>query len=294
MLLGKEEENVYLELKNVSKSFGEKEVVKDLSLSLPKGELLCLLGASGCGKTTTLKMISGFLKADKGQILIDGHDITELDPEKRPVSTVFQSYALFPHMTVLENVIYGLKFQGIKKKKAREMGMEYLKIVDMEEYAGFSIGEISGGQQQRVALVRSLITKPKVLQKKYEITMVFVTHDQEEAMVLGDKIAIMDQGKLVQIGRPEEVYLHPQNDFARDFLGISNQFTDMRGNHICCRPEELEFVDNGTVKGIVKQEEFLGFYRQYCVETETHETIIVRTDRGVKKEVGKEIQLQVK
>ena len=242
----------------------------------------------------------------------------ELDPEKRPVSTVFQSYALFPHMTVLENVIYGLKFQGIKKKKAREMGMEYLKIVDMEEYAGFSIGEISGGQQQRVALVRSLITKPKVLlldeplsnldaklrvkmreeireiQKKYEITMVFVTHDQEEAMVLGDKIAIMDQGKLVQIGRPEEVYLHPQNDFARDFLGISNQFTDMRGNHICCRPEELEFVDNGTVKGIVKQEEFLGFYRQYCVETETHETIIVRTDRGVKKEVGKEIQLQVK
>ena len=221
-------------------------------------------------------------------------------------------------MTVLENVIYGLKFQGIKKKKAREMGMEYLKIVDMEEYAGFSIGEISGGQQQRVALVRSLITKPKVLlldeplsnldaklrvkmreeireiQKKYEITMVFVTHDQEEAMVLGDKIAIMDQGKLIQIGRPEEVYLHPQNDFARDFLGISNQFTDMRGKHICCRPEELEFVDNGTVKGIVKQEEFLGFYRQYYVETETHENIIVRTDRRVKKEVGKEIQLQVK
>ena len=288
-----------------SKSFGEKEVVKDLSLSLPKGELLCLLGASGCGKTTTLKMISGFLKTDEGQILVDGQDITTLAPEKRPVSTVFQSYALFPHMSVLENVIYGLKFRGIRKKEAREMGME-------------SIGEISGGQQQRVALVRSLITKPKVLlldeplsnldaklrvkmreeireiQKKYEITMVFVTHDQEEAMVLGDQIAIMDQGKLVQIGKPEEVYLHPQNDFARDFLGISNRFADIHGNTICCRPEELEFAAEGSVKGIVRQEEFLGFYRQYYVETMNHEHIIVRTDRNIKVEAGKEVQLRVK
>lgn len=309
---------MYLELKNISKSFGEKEVVKDLSLSLPKGELLCLLGASGCGKTTTLKMISGFLKTDEGQILVDGQDITTLAPEKRPVSTVFQSYALFPHMSVLENVIYGLKFRGIRKKEAREMGMEYLKIVDMEEYAGSSIGEISGGQQQRVALVRSLITKPKVLlldeplsnldaklrvkmreeireiQKKYEITMVFVTHDQEEAMVLGDQIAIMDQGKLVQIGKPEEVYLHPQNDFARDFLGISNRFADIHGNTICCRPEELEFAAEGSVKGIVRQEEFLGFYRQYYVETMNHEHIIVRTDRNIKVEEGKEVQLRVK
>ena len=116
------------------------------------------------------------------------------------------------------------------------------------------------------------------IQKKYEITMVFVTHDQEEAMVLGDQIAIMDQGKLVQIGKPEEVYLHPQNDFARDFLGISNRFTDIHGNTICCRPEELEFAAEGSVKGIVRQEEFLGFYRQYYVETMNHEHIIVRTE----------------
>ncbi len=309
---------MYLELKNVSKSFGEKEVVKDLSLDLPKGELLCLLGASGCGKTTTLKMISGFLKTDKGQILVDGQDITALEPEKRPVSTVFQSYALFPHMSVLDNVIYGLKFQGIRKKEARDMGMEYLKIVDMEEYARASIGEISGGQQQRVALVRSLITKPKVLlldeplsnldaklrvkmreeireiQKKYEITMVFVTHDQEEAMVLGDQIAIMDEGRLVQIGKPEDVYLHPQNAFARDFLGISNQFTSTNGEKICCRPEELEFSSEGIVKGIVRQEEFLGFYRQYYIETENHENIIVRTEREMKVEAGNMVSLRLK
>ena len=309
---------MYLELKNVSKSFGEKEVVKDLSLDLPKGELLCLLGASGCGKTTTLKMISGFLKTDKGQILVDGQDITALEPEKRPVSTVFQSYALFPHMSVLDNVIYGLKFQGIRKKEARDMGMEYLKIVDMEEYARASIGEISGGQQQRVALVRSLITKPKVLlldeplsnldaklrvkmreeireiQKKYEITMVFVTHDQEEAMVLGDQIAIMDEGRLVQIGKPEDVYLHPQNAFARDFLGISNQFTSTNGEKICCRPEELEFSSEGIVKGIVRQEEFLGFYRQYYIETENHENIIVRIERETKVEAGNMVSLRLK
>lgn len=309
---------MYLELKNVSKSFGEKEVVKDLSLDLPKGELLCLLGASGCGKTTTLKMISGFLKTDKGQILVDGQDITALEPEKRPVSTVFQSYALFPHMSVLDNVIYGLKFQGIRKKDAMDMGMEYLKIVDMEEYARASIGEISGGQQQRVALVRSLITKPKVLlldeplsnldaklrvkmreeireiQKKYEITMVFVTHDQEEAMVLGDQIAIMDEGRLVQIGKPEDVYLHPQNAFARDFLGISNQFVSTDGEKICCRPEELEFSSEGIVKGTVIQEEFLGFYRQYYIETENHENIIVRTAREKRVEIGNQIFLRLK
>ena len=309
---------MYLELKNVCKSFGEKEVVKDLSLDLQKGELLCLLGASGCGKTTTLKMISGFLKTDKGQILVDGQDITRLEPEKRPVSTVFQSYALFPHMSVLDNVIYGLKFQGVRKKEARQMGMEYLKIVDMEEYAQASIGEISGGQQQRVALVRSLITRPKVLlldeplsnldaklrvkmreeireiQKKYEITMVFVTHDQEEAMVLGDKIAIMDEGRLVQIGKPEDVYLHPQNAFARDFLGISNQFMSTDGEKICCRPEELEFSSEGIVEGTVIQEEFLGFYRQYYIETENHENIIVRTAREKRVEIGNQIFLRLK
>lgn len=309
---------MYLELKKLSKRFDEKEVVKDLSLSLPKDRILCLLGASGCGKTTTLKMIGGFLKPDQGEILVDGQNITHLEPEKRPVSTVFQSYALFPHLSVLENVIYGLRFQKIRKKDARQMGMEYLRSVDMEEYAHAGISEISGGQQQRVALVRALITRPKVLlldeplsnldaklrikmreeirriQKEYAITMVFVTHDQEEAMVLGDEIAIMDQGKLVQTGRPEEVYLHPENEFARDFLGISNRFTDEKGRSVCCRPEELVFAEEGTIRGTVLRNEFLGFYRQYYVRVSDGTEIILRTDGSVRKENGAEVVIRRK
>ena len=306
-------------LRNVCKQFDSTHYgVKDFTLDIHDKEFVIFVGPSGCGKSTTLRLIAGLEDITDGELWIDGELCNYLESKERDMSMVFQNYALFPHMSVLENVIYGLKFRGIRKKEAREMGMEYLKIVDMEEYAGASIGEISGGQQQRVALVRSLITKPKVLlldeplsnldaklrvkmreeireiQKKYEITMVFVTHDQEEAMVLGDQIAIMDQGKLVQIGKPEEVYLHPQNDFARDFLGISNRFTDIHGNTICCRPEELEFAAEGSVKGIVRQEEFLGFYRQYYVETMNHEHIIVRTDRNIKVEEGKEVQLRVK
>ncbi len=312
------ERNVYLELKNLNKSFGEKEVVKNLSLSLGKVKLLCLLGSSGCGKTTTLKMIGGFLKPNSGEIWVDGQNITYLEPEERPVSTVFQSYALFPHLTVLENVIYGLKFQKIKKKEAKEMGMEYLETVGLSEYANAKIHEISGGQQQRVALARSLITKPKILlldeplsnldaklrikmrqeikqiQSKFDITMVFVTHDQEEAMVLGDSIAIMDQGNLIQIGNPEEVYTNPTSEFSRNFLGISNHFHDADGQEIFCRPEDLIFVEKGKIRGTILREEFLGFYRQYYILLEDGSEIVLRTDRNVLKSVGEKVILDKK
>ena len=251
---------MYLELLNLKKNFGDKQVVKDLSLSLNKGELLCILGSSGCGKTTTLNMIGGFLLPDCGSIMLDGEDITAQSPEHRPVTTVFQSYGLFPHMTVLQNVIYGLKFRKISKAQALNKGLEYLDMVGLSDYANARIYEISGGQQQRVALARALIVEPKLclldepfsnldaslrekmrgelkrLQKQLDMTMIFVTHDQEEAMLLGDRMAIMDQGRLIQCDTPENIYKNPSCQFVSDFLNLN----------------QLIWSENGTLMKILK------------------------------------------
>ena len=252
---------MFLELKSIHKSFDGQKVVENLDLSLEKGQLLCILGSSGCGKTTTLNMIGGFLTPDSGTITLDGTDITAIPPEKRPVSTVFQSYGLFPHMTVLENVIYGLKFRGYKKRQAREKGMKYLEMVGLQDYANSPIHEISGGQQQRTALARALIVEPKLclldepfsnldaalrvkmrkelkaLQRELGITMVFVTHDQEEAMLLSDQMAIMDQGRLIQMGSPEEIFTNPANEFVSNFLSLSS----------------LRWEEDGTLLKVIKE-----------------------------------------
>jgi len=252
---------MYLELKNLHKRFDKEPVVNDLNLSLEKGQLLCILGGSGCGKTTTLNMIGGFLTPDAGTIHLDGMDITNMPPEHRPVATVFQSYGLFPHMTVLQNVIYGLKFKGYKKADAIKKGHQYLEMVGLEDYANKRIHEISGGQQQRTALARALIVEPKLclldeplsnldaalrvkmrselktLQRELGITMVFVTHDQEEALLLSDKMAIMEQGKLVQFGAPEEIFRNPATLFVKEFLSLSN----------------LRWEADGTLVKIIKQ-----------------------------------------
>ena len=235
---------MYLELKNLCKNFDGKPVVRDLSLSLEEGQLMCILGSSGCGKTTTLNMIGGFLTPNSGEILLNGESIVRLPPERRPVTTVFQSYGLFPHMSVRENVMYGLKFRGYSRRAAAEKAMDYLQLVHLEEYAKRSIYEISGGQQQRVALARALVVEPRLclldepfcnldaalrvsmreglkeLQKTLGMTMVFVTHDQEEAMDLADRIAIMEQGSLIQFGSPMEIFRHPADDFVRKFLNL--------------------------------------------------------------------------
>ena len=307
-----------ISVEHVSKFFGDKAVLNDVNLFVRKGEFVTILGPSGCGKTTLLRLIAGFQTASEGEISIAGKEITQTPPHKRPVNTVFQKYALFPHLNVFNNIAFGLKLKKLPSAVIEKKVKQALKMVGMTDYEYRDVDSLSGGQQQRVAIARAIVNEPEVLlldeplaalnlkmrkdmqmelkemHKSLGITFVYVTHDQEEAMVLGDQIAIMDQGKLVQIGKPEEVYLHPQNDFARDFLGISNRFTDIHGNTICCRPEELEFAAEGSVKGIVRQEEFLGFYRQYYVETMNHEHIIVRTDRNIKVEAGKEVQFRVK
>ena len=154
---------MYLELDHLKKHFDGREVVQDLSLTLEQGQLLCILGASGCGKTTTLNMIGGFLEPDSGSVRLDGQDITRIPPEQRPVTTVFQSYSLFPHMTVLQNVVYGLKFRGVKREQARQKGMRYLEMVGLGDYASAYIQEISGGQQQRVAIARAIAAQPPVI-----------------------------------------------------------------------------------------------------------------------------------
>ena len=230
----------------VSKTVGYVKAVDGVTFNLKRGTTMGLVGESGCGKTTTLNMISGFLKPNGGRVLLDRQDITALPPERRPVSTVFQSYGLFPHMSVLQNVTYGLKFRGYSRAEAKEKGRRYLTLVGLAERENARIGELSGGQQQRVALARALIVEPKLclldeplsnldaalrvrmrgelkrLQRELGTTMVFVTHDQEEALILADSIAVMSEGELLQLGSAEEVFRHPANDYIASFLGLND------------------------------------------------------------------------
>ena len=249
---------MFLQLDGITKRYGDRIAVNDLSLG--QGELLCVLGASGCGKTTTLNLIGGFLAPDAGSIFLDGVDITSFPPEARPVATVFQSYGLFPHLTVLGNVAYGPKRQHLDRAETRERALRYLAMVGLEGYERAAIQDISGGQQQRVALARALAVQPKLLlldeplsnldaglrirmrrelkelQRTLGITMVFVTHDQEEALVLADRVAVMDKGRVVQCGKAREVYRHPANGFVAKFLNV----------------DTLEWREDGSVAKVIE------------------------------------------
>jgi spermidine/putrescine transport system ATP-binding protein len=233
-------------LERVTKAFKETIAVDDLSLEIHEGEFFSLLGPSGCGKTTTLRMIGGFEEPTQGTIYLGNSDVTALPAYKRNVNTVFQSYALFPHLNVLENVAYGLKRKKVSKDEIGTRSHEMLELVDLEGYGSRKVSQLSGGQQQRVALARALVNKPGVLlldeplgaldlklrkqmqlelkriQSEVGITFIYVTHDQEEAMTMSDRIAVMNAGKMEQIGAPQDVYEYPSTAFVAGFLGASN------------------------------------------------------------------------
>ncbi|MGZ4148901.1 MAG: ABC transporter ATP-binding protein [Actinomycetota bacterium] len=233
-------------LVDLVKRFGEFTAVAGVNLEMPPGEFFSLLGPSGCGKTTTLRMIAGFERPTEGQILLDGADMAQTPPHKRNVNTVFQSYALFPHLTVSENVAFGLKYQKASKDESRDRVGKALELVQMSQFANRRPNQLSGGQQQRVALARALILNPKVLlldeplgaldaklrkrlqielkalQEEVGITFIYVTHDQEEALTMSDRIAVMSQGRVEQVGPPKEIYEEPATAYVADFLGVSN------------------------------------------------------------------------
>ena len=241
------ENDVIISLEHLSKTYGDKTVLDDISLNIKQGEFVTLLGPSGCGKTTTLRLIAGFIKPDEGgRILMDGKDISEIPPYKRPLNTVFQRYALFPHLDVYDNVAFGLKLKGMEKEEIDRKVSKALKMVSMSDYEDRDVNSLSGGQQQRVAIARALVNQPKVLlldeplaaldlkmrkdmqielkemHQKLGITFIYVTHDQEEALTLSDTIVVMKDGKIQQIGTPTDIYNEPQNAFVADFIGESN------------------------------------------------------------------------
>ncbi|MCP1117545.1 ABC transporter ATP-binding protein [Robbsia andropogonis] len=237
-----------IQIVDVVKQFGDTTAVKHVALSIARKEIFALLGSSGCGKSTLLRMLAGFEAPTAGRILIDGQDITTLPPYKRPVNMMFQSYALFPHMTVSGNVAYGLKQEGVRGGELRERVSRVLELVQMGKYANRKPHQLSGGQQQRVALARSLVKQPKLLLldepmsaldkqirqrtqlelieilEAVGVTCIMVTHDQEEAMTMADRVAVMSEGEIVQVGPPSEVYEFPNSRFSAQFIGSTNLF----------------------------------------------------------------------
>ncbi|MER5173675.1 ABC transporter ATP-binding protein [Thioclava kandeliae] len=241
-------QSISLRLRGVSKFYGQVQALKPLDLEVAPGELLSLLGPSGCGKTTTLRIIAGFETPDRGDVLLGDRDVTDLPPNQRDLGMMFQNYGLFPHMSVVDNVAFGLRMRGMGRDARRRRALEMLDTVRLVDFADRMIGQMSGGQQQRVALARALVTDPKLLlldeplgaldknlreqmqfelretQKRLGITTILVTHDQEEALTMSDRIAVMRGGEVMQIGSPTEIYARPRSRFVSEFLGSSNLF----------------------------------------------------------------------
>lgn len=318
-----------IEFRNVSKRFGETVAVDNVSLSIADGEFLALLGPSGSGKSTTLRMLAGFDDPTTGDILLDGESLAGIPPHHRDTAMVFQNYALFPHMTVAENVGFGLKRQGYSSDVVQERVQEALDLVDLAGFEDRSPGTLSGGQQQRVATARALAIEPEVLlldeplgaldkklrdrikvdfarlQDRLEITTLYVTHNQEEALTMADRIAVMEGGHIEQVGRPTEIYEQPATPFVTDFIGNSNMIEgtlerrngnttlrahgrtlavadDVDDGMVYVRPEKLSIMTDGTadneLEGVIEQILYVGSLRQYFVRVDDAEYMIETTE----------------
>lgn len=272
-----------LQLRQIRKSFDNTEVLKGIDLEVAQGEFITLLGASGCGKTTTLRIIAGLELPDAGQVILEGQDITNREPNKRDVNTVFQNYALFPHMNVSDNVGYGLKIRKVPKAEIERKVEQALRLVQLEEYGKRMPDQLSGGQKQRIAIARAVINEPKVLlldeplgaldlklrrqmqlelkrlQKQLGITFIYITHDQEEAINMSDRIGVMHEGILEQLGTPNEVYYQPQTSYVADFVGNAN-ILHKNGETFAIRSENI--LMNGeavcTQEAVVVEKSFAG------------------------------------
>ena len=284
-------QDTLLSLQHITKNFGEGDVLRDISLDVARGEFVTLLGASGCGKTTTLRIISGLETPDEGTVLLDGKDVTALPPERRPVNTVFQSYALFPHMNVEKNVAYGLRVRGMDKASIAKRVREMLELVQMEDYAKRMPSQLSGGQRQRIAIARALAPEPELLlldeplgaldlqlrrqmqlelkrlQKKLGITFVYITHDQEEAINMSDRIAVMRGGRFEQIGTPEEIYDEPKTNYVAQFIGRSTLLSG-RVESVGRDTAVIRGVCGGFTADALRAKLTVGETCELCVRTE--------------------------
>ena len=336
-----------VEFRNVSKFYGKSKVaaVNEVSLNVEAGKLVTLLGPSGCGKTTTLRMIAGLETASSGQILIGGADVTSLPATDRDVSMVFQSYALFPHMSVMENVQYGLRFSGFPKKEINERANAGLELVGLAGFGGRLPSQLSGGQQQRVAVARALVLEPQVLlfdeplsnldaklrrrvreeireiQQKLGLTVVYVTHDQEEALAVSDRIIVMNNAVIAQDGTPRELYDAPANAFVADFIGEANIFgcevTTVYGDvatvrlgpvnlalparghapgpaRLAARPNRINIREAGTpgtLPGKLEKATYVGSHLEFVVSTELGEVFVVSPDVDCGLKAGQPVGL---
>ena len=322
------EKNNIVELKNVSVAFDGEQVLDGLDLEIRDKEFITLLGPSGCGKTTTLRLIAGFLEPDSGDISFEGEKINGVPAYKRQVNTIFQRYALFPHLNVYENIAFGLRVKKRPEKEVKEKVAEMLKLVNLSGFEKRHVDTLSGGQQQRVAIARAIANHPKVLlldeplaaldlklrkdmqkelkkiQRQLGITFVFVTHDQEEALTMSDRVVVMDGGKIQQVGTPQDIYNEPENAFVADFIGESNivdgvmlrdYYVEFSGARFTCldkgfaeneavdvvvRPEDVDIVspEKGMLTGIVTSVAFLGVHYEIIVDIGGFKWMIQTTD----------------